>query len=717
MGRTTRNCWLAMAGVLGVGCTDLKGGDEPTQIAAAAQTAPKTAVPDGPDTGATRLSGALVDARVLVITTDGSDPASAAVQAALTRLGTPFDVHDATHGMRLTADQLASGNHGRYNAVILDRGTLLTSGGTSAFTDDEWQALANYEATFGVRRAALYTLPDAGYGFGTDVAMASGTVNGHCTPAGQTIFAGANCANPVVIAGTVVYSASAADSKTVPLLVDDAGHALAVTRSYADGREALALTFDQIDGDAFTTQLLYGVIRWASRGLFLGERHVYLSAQIDDLFLASAMYDGSPAYRCSDADIQSFFDWQQGRRQSPVTAGFRASFCVNTAKAVDGDALTAKVQAIGSGFAYINHTWDHLDMTTMDYADAYNEFTKNDQRVMQLGLMPYDPIAAVTPDVSGLANPNMLSAAVAAGIKYLVSDTSQPGQNNPSYNEGIPSTLQPGIFVIPRRPTDLYFNVSTPDQWVYEYNIREGSSRDYAGIVDHVSGTLLGYLLRGENDPVMFHQANTRDNGGGHSILSDLLDATLDKYTALMTVPVYSPTMDQLGQRVAARNSYDTAGASATVASDGRVTVHVANNAATVPITGLCTATAESYAGDQITYVDVTPGNDVTVMPVGCPGATAGATSPDGGAHDTGPHDAGPSDTGPQDAGAGGGLPASGSDAATVDASDPLTSVSLVKTTPGGQGCSCTAVPAPDLKPLLGLCLAMGLMLAASRRR
>jgi len=721
MTRITRNWGLALVAALGLGCTSMKGGEPAAMSAenqpiasAAAQPTPKAAIPDGLNTGAARLPGALVDARVLVITVDGSDPAATAVQAALTRLGTPFDVHDATHGTPLTADQLASGNHGRYNAVILDRGALLTGAGTSAFTDDQWRVLATYEATFGVRRAALYTLPDAGYGFGTDVAKAGGTVSAHCTPAGQAIFAGANCANPITIAGTIAYTASAADAGTVPLLLDDAGHALAVTRSYGDGREALALTFDPIDGATHTMQLLYGVIRWASRGLFLGERHVYVGVQIDDLFLPSAMFDGSPPYRATDADIQSFFDWQQARRQKAVTAGFRVSFCVNTKKATDGDALTAKIQAIGPGFAYINHTWDHLDMTTMDYATAYNEFTQNTQRVMQLGLMPYNPISAVTPDVSGLANPKMLSAAAAAGIKYLVSDTSQPAQNNPSYNEGIVSTFQPGILVIPRRPTDLYYNVSTPAQWVTEYDTRQNTSMDYAAIVDRVSNTLLGYLLQTQNDPWMFHQADTRDYGGGHSILSDLLDATFDKYAALMTVPVYSPTMDELGQRVANRDGYDTAGATATIASDGRMTIHGANHAATVPVTGLCTPAAEAYAGDQISYVDVTPGVDVTVTASGCPGAppvaTADAGTPYPGCDDAGSHDAGlPNVVRPA------------GDAGVIDAADPLTSVSLVNHTESPAGCSCTAMPGgasvADPASLLGLCLAMALLLAASRRR
>jgi MYXO-CTERM domain-containing protein len=753
----------ALAALLGTTCdgegipieTDAPGAGAPPLLVAGAQAAPQAPVPDGPDTGVARRPGSIVDARVLVITADGSDPAAAAVQAALSRLGTPFDVHDATRGPRLTADMLASGNHGRYDAVILDRGALLTSSGASAFTDAEWQALAAYEAGFGVRRAALDTLPDAGYGFAPPVGMASGTVAARCTSAGQAVFAGANCANPIRIANAVVYTAAPADAATVPLLVDDAGHALAVTRTYPDGREALALTFAQADGAAHTAQLLFGVIRWASRGLFLGERHAYAGVQIDDLFLASGMYDGSPAVRITGADLQAFVDWQRARRQSPVTAGFRAAFCVNTQKAVDGDPLTAAAQAIGDGFAWINHTWDHQDMTNMDYATALAEFTQNEQRIAQLGLKPFDQVDAVTPDISGLTNASVLSAAFAAGVRYLVSDTSQPGYDNPRFNEGIPSTLQPGLLLIPRRPTELYYNVSTPAQWVNEYDARHGASLDYAAIVDKVSDTLLGYLLRGENDPWMFHQADCLDHGGGHSLLSDLLDAVFDKYAALTTVPIVSPTMDALGARVAARAAYDTAGVSATIGADGSVSVHVAGNAATVPITGLCTPGAESYAGDWISYVDVAPGADVTVPRNGCappPDAgTAGASGTGGGSGAGGAGGAG-GGGGPGGAGGAGGSGVTGTGGGTggtggtggatagaldagapgpdagpparppadaaIDGADPLTSVSVVPHGSEAAGCSCLAGPAGPPPPWrTAACLAVALALAARRRR
>ena len=90
-----------------------------------------------PDTGAAPIPGATVDARVLVITAKGDNAAFAAIQSTLQYLGTPFDVLNASTGPALTADTLASGTHGRYNAIFLDIGDL-SVGGSSAFTDAEW---------------------------------------------------------------------------------------------------------------------------------------------------------------------------------------------------------------------------------------------------------------------------------------------------------------------------------------------------------------------------------------------------------------------------------------------------------------------------------------------------------------------------------------------------------------------------------------------------
>ncbi len=63
--------------------------------------------------------------------------------------------------------------------------------------------------------------------------------------------------------------------------------------------------------------------------------------------------------------------------------------------------------------------------------------------------------------MSGLANVNVMSAAYAAGIRYVVTDSSQAGYNNPKFNEGIPSTLQAGRLTTARGKGRIA-DVSTP---------------------------------------------------------------------------------------------------------------------------------------------------------------------------------------------------------------------------------------------------------------
>ena len=108
-------------------------------------------------------------------------------------------------------------------------------------------------------------------------------------------------------------AAQATDAATVPLLVDDAGSVYAATRTYPDGREALVLTFAQSPTALHTLELGYGVVSWVTRGVFVGEHHVYLSPQIDDFFLASAIYPMTGGtYRITADDLQAFTNWQNG---------------------------------------------------------------------------------------------------------------------------------------------------------------------------------------------------------------------------------------------------------------------------------------------------------------------------------------------------------------------------------------------------------------------
>jgi hypothetical protein len=675
---------------------------------------PLSVAPDAhpaPDTAMAPADNVSLDARLLVITANGSSSAFAAITSSLQYLGTPFDPLNASTGAPLTTDVLATGDHGHYYGVILDSGDLAV-GSASGFNDDEWMALARYEARFGVRRAVLYASPSAAYGLqltaGSDASTAP--IAAQCTSAGTAVFVGANCAVPVSIAQGWAYGSQPADAFTLPLLADAAGNVYAATRTYPDGREALVLTFAQSPTALHTLELAYGIVNWVTRGLFIGERHVYAVPQIDDFYLASAIYTGG-TYRITAADLQSFTAWQSARQGDALTSDFRAAFAFNALRAQPAgqDPLSDLAQALGPTFGWVNHTWDHRDMTALSYVDAFQEFSQNDQFGRGTALARYNTENLVTPGVSGLDNAEVMRAAYDVGVRQLVSDTSQPGQNNPSPNAGYRNAQMTGLLVMPRHPTDLYFNVSQPTEWIAEYQALHGAAVTYDQIIATISDSLARYMLRGDNDSWMFHQANLRDLGGGHSLLSDLLDAAFAKYAARATFPLRSPDMDVLADKVAVRMELDASGVSATIEPGAKLTVRVTNKA-WVPVTGLCTPSVETYAGQQISRLALDDGQSITVSLADC---NAGL----GGTGGTGGSGGGGGSPGGADGGAGNGW--AGDDGGTRGSLSTDAGIDTVVPDAGGCGCSVpwSARGRDAAGGLLALALALAAFVGRRRRR
>jgi hypothetical protein len=594
--------------------------------------------------------------RVLVLTAPGDDGVTTlpAITSTLDYLGTPYDVMTASQiSGGLTADKLAADCNGFYQAVLLADGELAYTpdGGAtwlSGLSPDEWTVLWNYEATFGVRQVTWYTYPTAAYGFQTPGAIDTTTspLSTKFTPAGKTAFPYINTANALTIANAWSYLAKPLDSSTAPWLTDSAGNALAAVRTYPDGRQNLALTFDSNQFLTHNTVLGQGVVSWATKGVFLGQRHVYISAQIDDVLIddntwspdmvCGADPETSPTtYRITANDMSVLKSWQSRTQQKNTTNNLVLDMAFNgygaTADSDYDTGLTKWVQQNEGVFKWISHTWDHelLDSVTYDFAyaelkqniDIANARPKNRRNDLGgLSLDSFSKANLVTPEISGLNNPAFLKAAHDLGIRYLVSDTSKQ-YPNPSPNAGIYNPLQPDILMIPRYPTNLFYNVSTPAEWVAEYNCFYGpggiapffsQNQTYSQILDTESEHLLGYMLLGNDNPWMFHQTNLRAYDGKHSLLSDLLDRTLAKYNALYKLPIVSPTMDQLGQIVASRMQYNAAGVSATI-QPGRSITLTAQSAVTIPITGVGGFTSESYGGQRISYISLRAGQTVTI--------------------------------------------------------------------------------------------------------
>jgi hypothetical protein len=111
----------------------------------------------------------------------------------------------------------------------------------------------------------------------------------------------------------------------------------------------------------------------------------------------------------------------------------------------------------------------------------------------------------------------------------------------------------------------------------------------------------------------MFHEANLRAYDGIHTLLGDLLDRTLDRYGQIFTLPVRSPTLAALGEWTKNRMKYNAAGIRCSFTpAQGTLTI-TATRATVVPVTGLCTASAENYGGQCISHIALQAGQSVTL--------------------------------------------------------------------------------------------------------
>lgn len=550
-----------------------------------------------------------VDLRVLVLAADGAEPTLAVIEQALDYLGTPYQTKLMAGSHRSDEDRLvgmlADGDHAFYQGVILTTGYLsyrADDGWTSALSPIEWETLRNYEAAFGIRRVCWYTYPTTEYGFEgeiTTVSTLERPLSTHLTAVGHSIFGEASPLSALTLQGAEVYLSRPVPS-ALPLLVDDAGHALCLLRASADGRECLSLTFDSNPNLLHGLVLSADLIRWVTRGVFIGERRLFLSVQVDDLLIDSAIWEPETPcgtdphntgsyYRLTESDLGAVARWQQFRRTRTAASDLTLDLAFNGAGAsglYQLDTLTPAVQKYQAAFRWINHTFHHENLDAVEYATARDEIDQNVAAANRLGLTRFDPSCLITPSVSGLANPACVRAAFDSGIRFLVSDAAIPEQAGLGANIGRPSTLEPAILLIPRRSTNLFYNVSTPAQWMAEYNCSYraywGRDLNYEEILERESSDMLVQLLRGDASPWMFHEANLRAYDGTHSLLSDLLDRVLDRYERMATAPIRCPSMRSLGDLMGMERESSV---QATITAE--YLVLRAERPAVVPVTGL----------------------------------------------------------------------------------------------------------------------------------
>ncbi len=536
----------------------------------------------------------------------------------------------------------------------------------------DFSTLDNYASQFGVRVVSYYTYPEAKWGLSPNDGgaghPASSPLNVTVTPAGASVFSYINAANAIPVAGSGsgqvwAYEASAvagAGETTTPIL--SAGSStVGVTHTTADGRESLSLTFDNYPTLLHSLAFSYGVINWVTKGVFLGARQIYLNPQDDDILLGDRLYaptlplcpndPSCPDVEMTSADLQALRSWQNSRHMDPQFPFLRTTFAYVGLGYTFGPQYVQEAQTMTAetlDYGWISHGYIHgdPDCFTMsggacvpaNLQQSLEELQKNNAFAVGLGLTNADYTGFVTPFNNGLGNQAYLQAAAWLGITSTISPLNPPSPNAGSY-----STLVPSVYLIPRRITNLTWNVSSPltgvyGSWPDQYNSLYGPNgttpfftvdQTYSQILDNESrDLLLMRLLTYEPFPIGFHTSDSVTYDGVHSLMTDLFDATIQKYENLYNLPVTTlQAMRDIAPVLKERESYNASGVTG-VYTPGLGVVLTTVNAATIPVTGACRqAVCPRYGGQIQDHVYMPAGSTFTLSTSAGTGAGLSAVS------------------------------------------------------------------------------------------
>ncbi|WP_230961520.1 hypothetical protein [Burkholderia stagnalis] len=470
---------------------------------------------------------AQIDLKILILASQqtGNGPELQAAQAILDRVGVPYTVYSYDTS-NPTLPPLETGNHALYQGILMPisdaRYMNPFSGGTLA------TALARYQFKYNVRLASVYTWPGdtaclqyVGYRDTTASPLPS-----TFTAAGAALFpymnVGTTASNPLTVQNAWTYFASPASplpaGTTVTPVLQAAGannvtYPIAATCLFGNttplagdstSREILSLMFDNNPFLLHSMTLSYGLVNWLTRGLFLGNRHVYIDPQVDDIGIPDeifpyaqsdltglwydvrtgavtgtspnglcplgnppgsvASYTGTTSceYRMTGADLNNVVKWQSNvNGKTANAAALKFSFAFNGSgfgtaygglgdyPATGTDSLTTQVRSNQNRFKWISHTYDHLLLDppfTTTAGQVTTEMQSNHNVARRFGFSTYSTQTLVTPEISGLYNPTTLGALVSFGTRVLVSDSSKPTPpvgtaNCPINNSGTPWPL------------------------------------------------------------------------------------------------------------------------------------------------------------------------------------------------------------------------------------------------------------------------------------
>ncbi|KUL27800.1 Agd3-related carbohydrate-binding protein [Actinoplanes awajinensis] len=626
-----------------------------------------------PSAATTKLAAGTdrVALRALVVATTTDDFGVPTWKATLDRVGAAYDVL-YTASTPLTTDTLARADGtGKYNAILLTNSMLVYASGGSylnGLDGTEWNILWAYERNFGVRQAALYTsygtwpedycLTSAG-----ETAVGDTPLNVNLTTAGAGVFDYLKAGVTIPVVQSYVYRTRITAGCSAEAIATSGADVLGVRATSTDGRERIALTFTLNQYLLQSDLLVYGLFRWTSKGLFLGEQRHHLNVDVDDWFNTSEHYyaDGhieyTPGFQLTAHDMVNLDSQQSALRTAhPLAGGFTYNlafngsdidpFAGNTCSPNGGTAeLTATTKCLATHFRWLNHTYNHPELNQTDYATTYAEIRDNRVAGAAIGLTAPDDVLK-TPEYSGLgvytvdpnddtgvpvdhglagSNPNLLQAAKDLGVSYLHGNMSFASHQPPHLNTSLTHPLETSLSVVADWPTNIAYFVTTPAEETAFYNSFYGpngrfpywpTDRTYEQIVDYEADVALQHVAAGGINTHTFHIGNVYDYGSGGSLLGDWVQRVVTKYDTYYAVPLLNSDWSAIGAYTRVRNAHFAQLAGGVDAVYDRVagTVTVSSPlAGTVQVGGVQAANSTSYGSDVTAPVTLTANTAVTL--------------------------------------------------------------------------------------------------------
>ncbi|MGK2885593.1 MAG: hypothetical protein ACSLE8_12595 [Rhodococcus sp. (in: high G+C Gram-positive bacteria)] len=533
-----------------------------------------------------------LDLRVLLVSADGTEPAFAAWQAQLTAEGVPFDALVAETAPPITGDQLVMGpDHARYQAVVLASPDLVacdaTNGCASTVSSEELAALAEFERTFGVRQVDAYAYPSPALGL--SFPSSGGELDGvvaAVTPAGSAVFPYLSGSVPIEDAWGYLATPAPGEGETFENLVAaPTGEPLVGALRRGDGREEMVVTVDTNPWTMHSRLLLHGMLRWVTRGIYLGFSRNHLSVHIDDVFLPDDRWDiddnmtheddgaTNPLIRMDDDDAEFLRSWQQknGMRLDLTFNGAGSDEFVATNGA---DPLAQVLVANRGEFRWLNHTFSHPNLDNAGQPQIQVEI-KDNRDWAKKKKIAITANELVTGEHSGLANPAMPAALDKTKITWVASDNSRTPQQ-----QALGKAL-----TVPRHPTNIYYNTATRAEQLDEYNYLYGEGCVPSPVttcltepitwdryVDREAAIMLGHMLTNDVRPHYVHQANLAED----RVLYDVLDKALDRYRGAVSIPLVQPTLTDAGRALARQAAWRNA------LANGQVTASITGTVVTI---------------------------------------------------------------------------------------------------------------------------------------